>query len=159
MANEIKFNVNGIARITHNGQEETLLHFLREKIGLRATRFGCGQGTCGSCMVIIDGQPKMACETSTDGLAGKNIQTAESLTEELIHPLIMTFQEYQAGQCGYCLPGILMTSKALLDENPNRTREEIAEALDSNLCRCGAHSRILDAVQKAASILKEVEQV
>ena len=71
MANEIKFNVNGIARITHSGQEETLLHFLREKIGLRATRFGCGQGTCGSCMVIIDGQPKMACETLPMDWLGK----------------------------------------------------------------------------------------
>lgn len=157
MHDKIVLNVNGTVYAASTDSSETLLYFLRDKIGLRATRFGCGQGTCGACTVIIDGESKLSCEIFIRDLSGKNIETAEGLDGAVPHVLIESFKEHQAGQCGYCLPGILMASKALLDANPKRNRREIAEALDGNLCRCGAHARILDAVQKAASQIIQME--
>ena len=153
MESELKCTVNGVVHFIEDSDNEPLLYFLRDKVGLRSTRFGCGQGTCGACTVIIDGQPKMSCEIRTKDVVGADIETAESLAGKHAHPLIQAFIEYQAGQCGYCLPGILMASKALLDEKENPTRFEIAKALDANLCRCGAHARILDAVQKACTLM------
>ena len=153
MESELKCTVNGVVHFIEDSDNEPLLYFLRDKVGLRSTRFGCGQGTCGACTVIIDGQPKMSCEIRAKDVIGANIETAELFTGKHDHPLIQAFIEYQAGQCGYCLPGILMASKALLDEKENPTRFEIAKALDANLCRCGAHARILDAVQKACTLM------
>ena len=153
MESELKCTVNGVIYFIEDSDNEPLLYFLRDKVGLRSTRFGCGQGTCGACTVIIDGQPKMSCEIRAKDVIGANIETAELFAGKHDHPLIQAFIEYQAGQCGYCLPGILMASKALLDEKENPTRFEIAKALDANLCRCGAHARILDAVQKACTLM------
>ena len=149
MQSELRCTINGVVHAIDDFSSEPLLFFLRDKIGLRSTRYGCGQGTCGSCTVIIDGEAKMSCETITKDVSGKTIETAEVFENQREHPLVKSFIEFQAGQCGYCLPGILMASKSLLDKKQNLSRLEIAEALDANLCRCGAHSRILDAIEKA----------
>ena len=155
MQGELRCTINGVVHAIDSFSSEPLLFFLRDKIGLRSTRYGCGQGTCGSCTVIIDGEAKMSCETITKDVSGKTIETAEVFENQREHPLVKSFIEFQAGQCGYCLPGILMASKSLLDKKQNLSRLEIAEALDANLCRCGAHSRILDAIEKAYQLSNE----
>lgn len=149
MQGELRCTINGVVHTIDSFSSEPLLFFLRDKIGLRSTRYGCGQGTCGSCTVIIDGEAKMSCEMITKDVSGKTIETAEVFESESDHPLVKSFIEFQAGQCGYCLPGILMASKSLIDKKQNLSRLEIAQALDANLCRCGVHSRILDAIEKA----------
>ena len=154
MQGELRCTINGVVHTIDSFSSEPLLFFLRDKIGLRSTRYGCGQGTCGSCTVIIDGEAKMSCETITKDVSGKTIETAEVFENESDHPLVKSFIEFQAGQCGYCLPGILMASKSLLDKKQNLSRLEIAQALDANLCRCGVHSRILDAIEKAYQLSK-----
>ena len=155
MQGELRCTINGVVHAIDSFSSEPLLFFLRDKIGLRSTRYGCGQGTCGSCTVIIDGEAKMSCETITKDVSGKTIETAEVFESESDHPLVKSFIEFQAGQCGYCLPGILMASKSLLDKKQNLSRLEIAQALDANLCRCGVHSRILDAIEKAYQLSNE----
>ncbi len=155
MQGELRCTINGVVHAIDSFSSEPLLFFLRDKIGLRSTRYGCGQGTCGSCTVIIDGEAKMSCETITKDVSGKTIETAEVFENESDHPLVKSFIEFQAGQCGYCLPGILMASKSLLDKKQNLSRLEIAQALDANLCRCGVHSRILDAIEKAYQLSNE----
>ena len=155
MQGELRCTINGVVHAIDSFSSEPLLFFLRDKIGLRSTRYGCGQGTCGSCTVIIDGEAKMSCETITKDVSGKTIETAEVFENQLEHPLVKSFIEFQAGQCGYCLPGILMASKSLLDKKQNLSRLEIAQALDANLCRCGVHSRILDAIEKAYQLSNE----
>lgn len=155
MQGELRCTINGVVHAIDSFSSEPLLFFLRDKIGLRSTRYGCGQGTCGSCTVIIDGEAKMSCETITKDVSGKTIETAEIFENESEHPLVKSFIEFQAGQCGYCLPGILMASKSLLDKKQNLSRLEIAQALDANLCRCGVHSRILDAIEKAYQLSNE----
>ena len=155
MQGELRCTINGVVHAIDSFSSEPLLFFLRDKIGLRSTRYGCGQGTCGSCTVIIDGEAKMSCETITKDVSGKTIETAEVFENERDHPLVKSFIEFQAGQCGYCLPGILMASKSLLDKKQNLSRLEIAQALDANLCRCGVHSRILDAIEKAHQLSNE----
>ena len=155
MQGELRCTINGVVHAIDRFSSEPLLFFLRDKIGLRSTRYGCGQGTCGSCTVIIDGEAKMSCETITEDVSGKTIETAEVFENQHEHPLVKSFIEFQAGQCGYCLPGILMASKSLLDKKQNLSRLEIAQALDANLCRCGVHSRILDAIEKAYQLSNE----
>ena len=155
MQSELRCTINGVVHAIDDFSSEPLLFFLRDKIGLRSTRYGCGQGTCGSCTIIIDGEAKMSCETITKDVSGKTIETAEVFENQREHPLVKSFIEFQAGQCGYCLPGILMASKSLLDKKQNLSRLEIAQALDANLCRCGVHSRILDAIEKAYLLLNE----
>ena len=114
---------------------------LRNTLGLTGTRFGCGLEQCGACMVLVNGKPVQSCNRALDSVAGRDITTIEGLTgaDGGQHPLQQAFLDEQAGQCGYCLSGILISAKALLDRNPNPTREEIAAALDNNLCRCGSH--------------------
>ena len=155
MQSELRCTINGVVHAIDSFSSEPLLFFLRDKIGLRSTRYGCGQGTCGSCTVIIDGEAKMSCEMITKDVSGKTIETAEVFESESDHPLVKSFIEFQAGQCGYCLPGILMASKSLIDKKQNLSRLEIAQALDANLCRCGVHSRILDAIEKAYQLSNE----
>ncbi|HEY7577068.1 MAG TPA: (2Fe-2S)-binding protein [Acetobacteraceae bacterium] len=129
-----------------------LLDVLRNQLDLKGARYGCGLEQCGSCMVLLDGEPIYACSREVGSVAGRSVTTVEGLTP---HPLQQAFLDEQAGQCGYCLSGIIVRAKALLDRNPSPTRAQIAEALDKNLCRCGAHPRILRAVQKAAAMLRE----
>ena len=134
-----------------------LLDILRNTLGLTGTRFGCGLEQCGACMVLVDGQPVQACTAALDAVAGKQVITVEGLAaaDGTLHPLQQAFLDEQAGQCGYCLSGILIAAKALLDENHNPSRAGIAAALDGNLCRCGSPVRILRAVERAAAMRAE----
>jgi len=152
----ISLIVNGSAvSVTADGGTP-LLDILRNHLGLFGTKFGCGQEQCGCCMVLVDGHPEKSCGKALSTVAGKAIATIEGLgTPDRPHPLQQAFLDEQAGQCGYCLPGILITAKALLDRNPAPSRAEIAEALDDNICRCGSHVRILRAVERAARSLRE----
>jgi nicotinate dehydrogenase subunit A len=148
--------VNGSpVSVTADG-DTPLLDILRNHLGLVGTKFGCGQEQCGCCMVLVDGRPEKSCGKPLSLVAGKAITTIEGLgTPQRPHPLQQAFLDEQAGQCGYCLSGILISAKALLDHNPSPSRAEIAQALDDNICRCGSHVRILRAVERAARLLRE----
>ena len=150
------FTVNGRAvSVTLDNEDTPLLNVLRNDLGLMGTRFGCGLEQCGCCMVLIDGAPEKCCAKPVSSIVGKNITTIEGLgTAERPHPLQQAFIDEQAGQCGYCLAGILISAKALLEKNPSPTRSEIALALDGNICRCGSHNRIMRAVEKAAAQMR-----
>ena len=152
----VAFTVNGKpVSVSPASHETPLLAVLRDDLGLKGTRFGCGLEQCGCCMVLIDGKPEKSCAKPAWSIAGKNVVTVEGLgTRERPHPLQRAFLDLQAGQCGYCLSGILISAKALLDANPRPTRAEIAAALDGNICRCGSHNRILKAVEKAAAAMQ-----
>ena len=155
MPGPIELSVNG-RTVTVANEEASLLSVLRNDLGLVGARFGCGLEQCGCCMVLIDGQPTKSCAKPAWSVAGKSITTVEGLgTPERPHPLQQALLDEQAGQCGYCLSGIIVSAKALLDRNPAPTRAEIALALDDNLCRCGSHNRILRAVEKAAAMQRE----
>lgn len=150
---DIEINVNGRTFGVQVDPDTPLLYVLRNDLGLKGTRAGCGEGQCMSCTVLLDGRPQTACTLPVGATAGQRIETVESLTcGEASHPLIDSFLEEQAGQCGYCLAGILMRAKALLNRHPSPTRTDIVAAIDGHLCRCGAHVRILRAIEKAASL-------
>jgi nicotinate dehydrogenase subunit A len=152
----IALSVNGRAVGTEADPSTPLIDVLRNHLDLRGTRYGCGLEQCGSCMVIIDGKADYACSREIGSVAGRSVTTIEGLSSGgNPHPLQTAFLEEQAGQCGYCLSGIIMSAKALLDRNPSPSRAEIIAALDGNLCRCGAHPRILRAVEKAAAAIRE----
>jgi nicotinate dehydrogenase subunit A len=147
----IKLQVNGVERSVDADPATPLLSVLRETLGLTGTHFGCGANQCGACHVMMGEHAVAACDTPLWAAAGKDITTVEGLgTPERPHPLQRAFLAEQAAQCGYCLSGILMTSAALLKRNPNPTDGEVRAALDRNLCRCGAHNRIVRAVLRAA---------
>lgn len=156
MSKKFDFSLNGEAiSVSLDNEEAPLLDVLRNELGLMGTRFGCGLEQCGCCMVLIDGVPEKCCTKPVWSVAGKKITTIEGLgSAERPHPLQQAFLDEQAGQCGYCLSGILITAKALLDKNPKPSRAEIAQALDGNICRCGSHNRIMRAVGKAAAVLR-----
>jgi nicotinate dehydrogenase subunit A len=156
MSKAFAFSVNGKAVSVSPANEDTpLLNVLRNELGLVGTRFGCGLEQCGCCTVLIDGQPEKSCAKPVWSVAGKTVTTIEGLgSEAKPHPLQQAFLDEQAGQCGYCLSGILVSAKALLDRNPQPTRAQIAQALDGNICRCGSHNRILRAVEKAAAVMR-----
>jgi nicotinate dehydrogenase subunit A len=149
----IELRVNG--RTVSVAAEATtpLLDVLRNELDLKGTRYGCGLEQCGTCMVLIDGVAEYSCAREVGTVAGRSITTIEGLgTADHPHPLQRAFLEEQAGQCGYCLSGIIISAKALLDRNPSPSRAEIVEALDKHLCRCGTHTRIIAAVLRAASM-------
>jgi nicotinate dehydrogenase subunit A len=148
----IELTVNGRAISVPVADDTPLLDVLRNHLDLKGSRYGCGLEQCGSCMVVIDGKPEYSCAREIASVEGMRVETVESLSA---HPLRQAFLEEQAGQCGYCLSGILMSAKALLDTNQSPTRAEIVAALDCHLCRCGAHPRILRAVEKAAAVLRQ----
>jgi nicotinate dehydrogenase subunit A len=149
MTNKMSFTVNGTEVSVSAGADTPLLDVLRNHLGLKGTKFGCGLEQCGCCMVLIDGAPEKSCGRALSTIAGKSVLTIEGLgTPERPHPLQTAFLDEQAGQCGYCLPGILISAKALLDRNPKPSRAEIAQALDGNICRCGSHIRIIRAIEK-----------
>jgi nicotinate dehydrogenase subunit A len=151
----IELHINGKTFSVNAPSTATLLDVLRNELGLMGARFGCGSGECGACAVIIDGDDKPSCMAEIGHLKGKTIVTLEGIgSKDAPHPLQAAFLELQAGQCGYCLSGILIGAKALLDRTPNPTRKEIADALSWHLCRCGVHNRILDAVLLAAARMK-----
>jgi len=151
----ISLTVNGAAVSVEADGDTPLLDVLRNRLGLVGTKFGCGLEQCGTCMVLIDGSPAKSCGKAIATLAGRSVVTIEGIgTPERPHPLQQAFLDEQAGQCGYCLAGIIVSAKALLDRNPAPTRREIALALDDNICRCGSHPRILRAVERAAAMMR-----
>ena len=151
----IAFTVNGDPKRVDAPQTTTLLEVLRNHLGLMGARYGCGLEQCGCCMVLVDGQPSYACTRELGTVADRAITTVEGLgTSASPHPIQQAFLDEQAGQCGYCLSGIVMSAKALLDRNPDPSRADIVAALDKHLCRCGAHQRILRAVERAAAALR-----
>jgi nicotinate dehydrogenase subunit A len=157
VSKKFEFSVNGKAvSVSLDNEETPLLDVLRGKLGLMGSRFGCGLEQCGCCMVLIDGTPEKCCARPVWMFAGKSIVTVEGLGDAARpHPLQQAFLEEQAGQCGYCLAGILISAKALLDKNPKPSRAEIAQALDGNICRCGSHNRIMRAVAKATAVIRQ----
>ena len=147
-------NVNGTSHAVAAEPETPLLYVLRNDLKLKGARFGCGHGQCGACMVLLDGRPVQSCDLPLSAAAGKRVTTIEGLAPDgKLHPLQKAFIDEQAAQCGYCITGIIMAAKALLDANRNPADADIRAALKGNLCRCGTHHRILRAVRRAAKEL------
>lgn len=146
------FIVNGVAYEELIESNMTLLELLRDRLGLTGTKQGCAaSGNCGACTVLVDGKPILSCLTLAWIVRGQKILTVEGLAESItLHPLQKAFIDHGATQCGFCTPGMLLSAKALLDENPNPTREDVKEALAGNLCRCTGYIKIVDAVLAAA---------
>jgi nicotinate dehydrogenase subunit A len=135
--------------------ETPLLYVLRNDLKLKGARFGCGQGQCGACTVIVDGKAVLSCDVPVSAMAGREITTIEGIGKAgQLHPLQRAFVAGQAAQCGYCVTGIIMAAKALLDAKPHATEAEMREALAGNLCRCGTHVRILRAIRQAAQEMR-----
>ena len=150
----IILNVNGASHTVAAEPETPLLYVLRNDLNLKGARFGCGLGQCGTCTVIIDGKAVQSCDLPVSAAAGKAVTTVEGIsTNGRLHPLQQAFVDEQAAQCGYCITGIIMAAKALLDANPRPSEAEIRTALKGNLCRCGTHHRILRAIRGAAERL------
>ena len=147
----LKLNVNGEEREVLAPVHHTLLEVLREDLGLMGTKHGCELGECGTCTVLVDGAPVLSCIALPADLQEREITTVEGMADGArLHPLQQAFAELGAAQCGYCTPGILLTAKALLADDPAPTRQRIREALAGNLCRCTGYTKILDAVELAA---------
>ena len=147
-----EFTVNGRLVRVETDNSTPLLSVLRDELGLCGTKYGCGTEQCGACMVLIDGEPAYACTREVGALADKTITTVEGLSANgALAPLQQAFLDEQAGQCGYCLSGILVSAAALLKEKPKPSRADIVAALDPHLCRCGIHNRVVRAVQKVAA--------
>lgn len=154
MSNGYDLIVNGNSVHVQGDGTKPLLSVLRNELGLRGSRFGCGTEQCGACMVLIDGEPSFSCARAIESLAGKSVTTVEGLSPVgSLSPLQQAFLDEQAGQCGYCLSGILISATALLARNPTPSRSEIATALDRHLCRCGVHNRIMRAVARAGALI------
>ena len=148
------FFVNGrvvSAEVADSGAPAPLLHVLREQLQLKGTRFGCGQGDCGACHVLVDGRSVPACDTSLWAVEGRQVTTVEGLPAALHQAFI----DEQAGQCAYCLSGIQVSAMALLQTQPEPTEAQVRAALDRHLCRCGAHLRIVRAVLRAATLMRK----
>jgi len=150
MERTISFRLNGKpTRITADDQR-MLLWVLRSDLGLTGTKFGCGEGLCGACTVLLDGEAVRSCATPVKDVAGKQVMTIEGLGEGRLHSVQQAFLEHHAFQCGFCTPGMILTAYALLQKTPHPTRDQIIRHMDDNLCRCGAHVRIVAAIQEAA---------
>jgi carbon-monoxide dehydrogenase small subunit len=155
MEQKISFNLNGKKTEIMADPSATLLWVLRNKLGLTGTKFGCGTGFCGACTVLIDREAVRSCQLSVNDAAGKEIITIEGLARNgRLHPVQQAFVDHEALQCGYCTPGMIMTATGFLMKNPAPSRQDIIDGLDGNLCRCGAHVRIIDAVATAAKTMK-----
>jgi nicotinate dehydrogenase subunit A len=148
------FVVNGRPVSINADGTTPLLSVLRDELSLRGTKFGCGTEQCGACMVLIDGKPEYSCSREVATVAGKAITTVEGLSRGgALNPLQQALIDEQAGQCGYCLSGILISATALLARNPTPSRADVIAALDPHLCRCGIHNRVIRAVQKAGAAM------
>lgn len=151
--------VNGVRQEVDTEDDTPLLYVLRNHLGLKGTRFGCGQGLCGACLVLIDGHPDYSCNVPIWAVDGRAVTTIEGLgTPEQPHPVTRAFVAAQAAQCGYCISGMVIGATGLLSENDDPTDDEVRAGLDRNLCRCGAHNRIVRAVQAAAREIRGADQ-
>lgn len=150
------FRVNGVEREVEAAESMPLLYALRHELGLKGTRLGCGAQQCGACHVLIDGQSLPSCDAPLWSVAGKSVLTVEGLSEDgRLHPLQQAFLDEQAGQCAYCLSGMLISALALLQKEPQPDEARVRAALDPHLCRCGSHQRIVRAVLRAAQTMRE----
>jgi carbon-monoxide dehydrogenase small subunit len=155
MEETIRFKLNNKETELVTDPNQILLWVLRDHFGLTGTKFGCGIGFCGACTVLIDDEPVRSCMMPVSQVAGKSVVTIEGLESDgKLHPMQQAFIDHDALQCGYCTPGMILTAVAMLKHNPSPTREEIIDGLEDNLCRCGAHTRIIDAVEEAAGVIK-----
>jgi len=136
-------------------EERRLLWVLRTDLGLTGTKFGCGEGLCGACTVHVDGDAELSCQTTVGDVEGKEVTTIEGLAKNgKLHPLQKAFIKHDALQCGFCTPGMIMKAHSFLNEYPEPGRDEIVREMDENLCRCGSHVRIVEAIQTAARAMK-----
>ncbi len=148
--------VNGRRVAVDADSETSLLTVLRDQLDLTGSKYGCGEGQCGACTVLIDGLPRRSCITKAGAVATKQITTIEGLAKDgRLHPLQQAFLEVGAMQCGYCTSGMIVTASALLKSNPEPTAQEIARFMEGNICRCGTYQRIVAAIQQAARAMKE----
>ena len=155
MERTISFTLNGKAARVTVDDERMLLWVLREDLGLTGTKFGCGEALCGACTVIVDKQAVRSCSVPVKDVAGKQVITVEGLgTDSRLSPLQDAFVKHNAFQCGYCTPGMILNAYALLLKTPRPTRAQILEHMEDNLCRCGAHVRIVSAIETAATAMK-----
>ena len=155
MEETIRFTLNSEEVELVTDPNRILLWVLRDQIGLTGTKYGCGIGFCGACTVLIDDEPVRSCMIPVSDVAGKSVITIEGLEKGgILHPLQQAFIDHDALQCGFCTPGMILTSAGLLKQHPAPTRDDIISGLEDNLCRCGAHTRIIDAVQDAAEKMK-----
>jgi aerobic-type carbon monoxide dehydrogenase small subunit (CoxS/CutS family) len=155
MEQKIRFELNGKKTEIELDPKLTLLWVLRTQFGLTGTKFGCGIGFCGACTVLIDSEAVRSCQIPLGDVAGKNVVTIEGLAANgKLHPVQQAFVDHDALQCGYCTPGMILTAVALLKNNPEPSEQEILQGMENNLCRCGAHVRIVNAIQAAAKEMK-----
>jgi aerobic-type carbon monoxide dehydrogenase small subunit (CoxS/CutS family) len=155
MIENINFTLNGKPISLKTDSDRMLLWVLRSDLGLTGTKYGCGEGFCGACTVLIDKKPERSCQFPLKNLKGKEVTTIEGLSlDESLHPLQQAFMEHDALQCGYCTSGMILNALGLLYENPDPTEAEIIAAMEDNLCRCGAHPRIVKAIQTAAESMR-----
>lgn len=156
MKEKISFILNDKPVTIETDSDRELLWVLRTDLGLTGTKYGCGEGICGACTVLIDGEAMPSCQIKIKDVAGVNVTTIEGLEKDgKLHPLQQAFIEHDALQCGFCTPGMIMKATGILKENPDVERNEIIEGMEDNLCRCGAHPRIIDAIETAAKALKK----
>ena len=155
MEETIRFKLNKRETELAGDPNQILLWVLRNHFGLTGTKYGCGIGFCGACTVLIDNEPVRSCMIPVSDVAGKSVVTIEGLAEgEKLHPVQQAFIDHDALQCGFCTPGMIVTAVGMLDKNPSPTRAEIIQGMEDNLCRCGAHTRIIDAIDDAAKAMK-----
>jgi aerobic-type carbon monoxide dehydrogenase small subunit (CoxS/CutS family) len=156
MSSEVTFNLNGKKVQVTADENLKLLWILRTRFGLTGTKYGCGEGHCGCCTVLIDDEAERSCLVALREVSGKNVITIEGLANgETLHPLQKSFIKHEALQCGYCTPGMILTAASFLKKNPSPNRSQIIQEMDDNLCRCGSYNRIVDAIEQAAAELRE----
>jgi aerobic-type carbon monoxide dehydrogenase small subunit (CoxS/CutS family) len=151
----IRFNLNGKPVQLNLDSERILLWILRTELGLTGTKYGCGESYCGACTIVVDDEAVRSCQTTLGDIQNRSVITIEGLAKNgQLHPLQKAFMENDAMQCGYCTPGMIMNAYALLKKNPDPSEKQIREGMEDNLCRCGAHKRIVEAIRMAAKELR-----
>ena len=155
----IHFNLNGKSVALKDDEERMLLWVLRTDLALTGVKYGCGEGLCGACTVLVNNEAVLSCQTPVKDVNGAEVVTIEGLAQNgSLHPIQQAFVYHDALQCGFCTPGMILKAYSFLGENPQPTQDEIIAAMDDNLCRCGSYTRIVQAVQTAARLMKEGKQ-
>jgi aerobic-type carbon monoxide dehydrogenase small subunit (CoxS/CutS family) len=155
MEKNIRFNLNGKIVNVRTSPDRMLLWVLRSDLEHTGTKYGCGEGFCGSCTVLVEDEPVLSCQFPLEGVEGKRVLTIEGLKKNgKIHPLQAAFLQHNALQCGYCTPGMILTAYAMLLKNPRPSPKDIIDAMEGNLCRCGSYNRIIQAIQTAGKTMR-----